>query len=173
MAGCGACGSTIIFGGATVGNLRFCNAKCAQRGQLLIASKQIPDDLVRAKAGDVFRGRCPVCKGAGPVDVQMSYRIFSALLLTRWSSRSRISCRSCGRNQQLLDALYCLGLGWWGFPWGLIMTPVQITRNLARAFASEPQQPSQNLENAVRIWLASSPAAAQTPATQLAGKLTS
>lgn len=172
MARCGACSSTIIFGGAKAGSQQFCNNNCLQRGQLLAASRQLPDDLVRAKTAEIYRGVCPKCQGPGPVDVQMSYRIWSALFMTQWVSRTKIACRSCGRKQQFLDTLFCLFLGWWGFPWGLIMTPVQISRNLGKMFGSETLEPSPNLENAVRIWLASNPGALQSPAWQAAGKLT-
>jgi hypothetical protein len=45
--------------------------------------------------------------------------------------------------------------GWWGFPWGLIMTPVQLGRNLIGALGgSEAAAPSPELEKMVRTMLA-------------------
>lgn len=157
MAACGACGTTILFGGAKLGDERYCNGRCAQRGQLLSISRQIPPDVVGNSVSKVHRGACPKCHGPGPVDVHTSYRVWSALVLTRWQSSPQISCRSCGVKAQLGDALFSLVLGWWGIPWGLILTPVQIVRNLAGAMKNESETgPSPKLENAVRISLAAS-----------------
>jgi hypothetical protein len=157
MAACNACGTTILFGGATVGEARYCNARCAQRGQLLSISQRIAPDVVTDAVSRVFHGACPKCKGPGPVDVHTSYRVYSMLFLTRWQSLPLIACRSCGVKAQLGDALFSLVLGWWGFPWGLIMTPVQVTRNVAGAIRNRTEAgPSPELETAVRVWLASS-----------------
>jgi hypothetical protein len=164
MAACNACGTTILFGGATVGEARYCNARCAQRGQLLLISRRIAPDVVTGAVSKVFHGACPKCKGPGPVDVHTSYRVYSVLIMTRWQSLPLIACRSCGVKAQLGDALFSLVLGWWGFPWGLIMTPVQVTRNIAGAIRNRTEAgPSPELETAVRVWLAGS--AVNQPAT--------
>jgi len=95
----------------------------------------------------------------------MSYRVWSALIITHWESRTQVSCRSCGRKAQLGDALFSLVLGWWGFPWGLIFTPVQIARNIGAALShSSDAGPSPKLENAVRVMLGSQ-AVSRTAAT--------
>ena len=155
MARCDACGTTILFGGATINNMRFCNQRCAQRGQLIMISRSIPPDVVRKSIDDLYRGACPRCGGPGPIDVRMSYRIWSALLLTQWNNRPHVCCRSCGVKSQLGDTLFSLALGWWGFPWGLIMTPVQITRNITAMVKDRGESgPSAQLENVVRIGLA-------------------
>jgi hypothetical protein len=47
-------------------------------------------------------------------------------------------------------------LGWWGFPWGLIMTPVQIGKNIFGIVKSpDDSKPSEKLENLVRANIAS------------------
>ena len=159
MAACGACGTTILFGGTKLGEARYCNARCAQRGQLLSLSQQIPRDVVVNSVSTIFHGTCPKCSGPGPIDVYRSYRVWSALLMTRWQTFVHASCRSCGVKAQLGDALFSFVLGWWGFPWGLIMTPVQVTRNLAGAMRnSKATGPSPELETIVRIRLAASAA---------------
>ena len=157
MATCGSCGTTVLFGGATIGQTRYCNAKCAQRGQILTYSQQIAPDVVRDSVSRVHRGACPRCNGPGPVDVHASYRVWSALILTKWQSFQHVACRSCGMKAQLGDTLFSLALGWWGFPWGLVMTPVQVARNIG-AMLKNPSEsgPSPRLENAVRVSLASS-----------------
>lgn len=164
MAACGSCGSTILFGGAKVGNAKYCNGKCARSGQLLALSHQIPNDVVQRSVGDVYRGVCPHCKGPGPVDVHHSYRVYSFLVVTRWENRYRVSCRSCGRKRQFGDMALSLVAGWWGIPWGLVMTPVQVGRNISAMLKGGSENgPSPKLERAVRIGLAANAVQQQSP----------
>ena len=157
MARCDYCGSRILFGGARDGDLRFCNARCQQTGTLLKISRQIPDDVIQKRLWEVHQGRCPVCQGNGPVDVHTSHQVWSALVVTTWKSQPRISCRRCGIKSQVQGLLISLVAGWWGFPWGLIFTPVQIVRNLGGLFnGPEPMKPSAQLEKLVRMNVASS-----------------
>ncbi len=130
MAKCGFCGSSILLGGVTSGGQRFCNQRCLTNAYALSVSKQIPPDVIDRQMEEVFRGNCPKCRGPGPVDVHKVHRVWSAVVLTRWSTASQVSCRSCGLKSQAGAALFSAALGWWGFPWGLILTPVQITRNV-------------------------------------------
>lgn len=155
MAKCDSCGSIIVFGGKRIGSQRFCSDTCVAKGQLLAQAQRVPEEAVQREVWSVHLGLCPKCTGSGPVDVHSSYRIWSAVILTRWISAQQISCRACGRKSQLLAILYSAVLGWWGFPYGLIMTPVQIVRNLA-AMGRAPTVgvPSPRLENLVRLRLA-------------------
>jgi hypothetical protein len=164
MAKCGYCGATIVFGGSRIGDQRYCNAACAQRGKFLALSRQLPDAVVNQQVLAVFQGRCPKCGGSGPVDVHTSYKVYSFLILTRWVNTPQVSCRPCGVKKQMAGAAISLFLGWWGFPWGLIMTPVQIGRNLAGAFSSaDPARPSDKLERLVRVNIAAKAAQAPQP----------
>ena len=164
MAACGSCGSTILFGGASVGNAKYCNAKCARSGQLLALSNQIPNDVVHRSLHEVYRGMCPHCKGPGPVDVHQSYRVYSLVLMTRWENLQKVSCRRCGVKTQLGNMAISLVAGWWGFPWGLIMTPVQIGRNISAMLkGGQEDGPSPKLERAVRISLAGNAIQQQAP----------
>ena len=165
MAKCDYCGTTIIFGGTREGELRFCNENCLNAGVVLAVSQQLPDDLIQKKVWEVHQGNCPRCEGRGPVDVHTSYRVYSALVYSSWSSRPHISCRSCGIKSQLGDVVFCLVLGWWGFPWGLIVTPIQVVRNLfGVARGPDPTKPSPQLEKLVRLGIASQ--VATTPANE-------
>lgn len=160
MAKCDYCGSTILFGGKRDANGRFCNQKCQQRGAMLAVSRQVPESEVQQQMWSIHQGACPKCKGAGPVDVHMSYKVWSALLITRWSSQAQVSCRSCGVKSQAADAAFSLVLGWWGFPWGLVMTPIQIGRNVHGMLSFESSTPSPQLEKAVRMSMAAKAAPA-------------
>lgn len=174
MAKCDNCGSTILFGGKRQGNLRFCNARCAGQGALLAISQQVPQNIVSESVLKVHQGPCPKCGGSGPVDVHVHHRVMSALVITSWRSTPQISCRSCGTKAQLIDTGVSLLLGWWGFPWGLIFTPVQIVRNITGMLRGpDPLQPSPQLEKSVRMSIASQAVARQkaqpaaTPAAPL------
>lgn len=155
MAKCSYCGSTLLFGGVKEGDRRFCNAECHQGGQLLDLASQLPDGQVREHVQAVHQGSCPLCDGPGPVDVHTGYRVWSAVILTSWKNTPRVSCTSCGRKNQLRDGLFSLLVGWWGFPWGLVMTPVQLLRTLAAmSRPPDPYAPSPELERMVRLALA-------------------
>jgi hypothetical protein len=155
MAKCGYCGTTIIFGGVKENGLRFCNSECHQKGHVLILAGRIPKDLVEDQAGKIHRGLCPRCQGNGPVDVHTSYRVYSVLVYTSRRSIQNVCCRSCGIKSQIRETLFSLVVGWWGFPWGLIMTPVQISRNIAGMLRGpDDVKPSDKLEDVVRIGIA-------------------
>jgi hypothetical protein len=155
MAKCDYCSSTIIFGGKRDANGRFCNKKCQGRGALLAISRQLPDSDVQDRVWKVHQGLCPKCSGAGPVDVHVSHTVWSALILTSWSSAPQLSCRSCGIKSQAVGAAFSLALGWWGFPWGLVVTPIQIGRNFfSMSRPPEPSKPSPQLEKIVRMTIA-------------------
>jgi hypothetical protein len=155
MASCAYCNSMILFGGRKQGDLRFCDAKCEQRGVLALVANQLPADAVAKHLGEVHGGSCPKCGGDGPVDVHTSYKVWSALVMTQWSSNPSVCCRSCGTKQRIVDTLSSALLGWWGFPWGILMTPVQVGRNVVGFFGGpDPAEPSAALEKIVRLQLA-------------------
>ena len=154
MAACSACGSTILFGGKANGDLRFCNTRCQSKGSLIILARRLPPDLVKERTRSVYHGACPKCQGPGPVDVHVSYRIWSAVFLTSWKNTPRVSCRPCGVKSQLGDAAFSLFLGWWGIPWGLLITPVQIIRNIVAVVkGSSADGPSASLERMIGLAL--------------------
>jgi len=155
MAKCAACSRTIIMGGVRDGDARYCNRKCHENGYLLRVAQHVPESVVQEHLAQIHGGLCPRCSSSGPVDVHESHRVWSALVVTSWRNTPHVCCRSCGRKAQLGDAAFSLFLGWWGFPWGLVMTPVQIIRNLAGLFKTpDPYRPSPKLAEMVRIRLA-------------------
>jgi DNA-directed RNA polymerase subunit RPC12/RpoP len=155
MAKCDYCGSTILFGGKRQDELRFCNANCSARGALIALSRQVPENVVDESVMRVHQGLCPMCGGSGPVDIHVHHKVWSAIFLTSWKSTPQISCRGCGVKSQLGDAALSLVLGWWGFPWGLVLTPVQVGRNVVGIFRSpDPAKPSAQLEKVIRMNIA-------------------
>ncbi len=155
MASCRYCSTTILFGGVQDGNDRFCNNQCYQSYLLISIAQQIPPHLVREQVNAIHQGLCPKCGGSGPVDLYRVYKVWSAFFLTSWSHTPQISCRSCATRSQAGGIAFCLVLGWWGIPWGLIFTPVQVIRNLiAMCRSPNPLYPSPELENFVKVHLA-------------------
>ena len=64
-------------------------------------------------------------------------------------------CRRCGVKIRIRSLFSCGLLGWWGFPWGVLGTPIQLTRNFVGLFSGpRPEHPSAELENIVRVDLA-------------------
>jgi hypothetical protein len=156
MAKCGYCGSTIIMGGVRAGDQRFCNKKCHQNAYILSITKNVPPDVLERKVEEVWRGNCPKCRGLGPIDVHKVYEVWSALVLTRWTTKAQVSCHSCAIKQQLGGSAFSLAFGWWGFPWGLVLTPVQITRNvIGMSRGPDRSKPSDSLRRAVLVGLGS------------------
>ena len=169
MKKCAYCRSTILLGGKKDGSLDYCNTRCQQRGALIARSRSLPEADVRQAVMSLHQGLCPMCHGPGPVDVHVSHRVWSLVVVTGWMSRPQVCCQACGTRAKLMDSAFCLVCGWWGIPWGLLMTPVQIGRNLyGLARQPDPSQPSAALENAVRLHIAAQTLA--NPAAQAVRK---
>ena len=150
MAKCASCGTIIVFGGKKQGDLRFCSDKCYGQKVFLQTASQVPEDVVRRRVEEVHLGTCPICKGRGPCDAHTSYRVWAFFRISRWYSVAQISCRSCGVKSQLKSIAFSFFLGWWS-PFGLIMTPVQIIRNIMEIKSNQPLlRPSPRLEQLVR-----------------------
>jgi hypothetical protein len=151
MARCANCGRTIAFGGIKDGERKFCGKPCRDRAHLSEASTQLPDEFVFEKAQEVHGGNCPKCGGAGPVDVHTSHTVWSAGLITRWAYKTEVCCRACDAKAKLRATAFSGLLGWWGFPWGLLMTPAQIIRNIGGLVTrQDPSKPSGQLVELVR-----------------------
>jgi len=156
MAVCRYCSTTILFGGLTVGDHVYCDERCQESARLLQLSGKIYPDQVQKKAAELHRRNCPQCGGPGPTDVHRAHRIRSALFRSKWDSTPLLCCRRCARKAQWRGLGTSMLLGWWNIPWGVLMTPVQIFRNLKGLFAGpSPKRPSIELEKLARVGLAS------------------
>ena len=168
MARCGACGTIILFGGVTSGGLTFCNNECAANGYLAATMPMVPENVVEQHSRDLHGGACPECQSPGPIDVHVSHRIVSFVVMTRWSTHPHICCRACARQHNWSAIASSSLLGWWGFPWGILGTPVQIMRNFREIFRSSAVEPSEALREHVRAVLAA--CALQEMESQAAGQ---
>jgi hypothetical protein len=159
---CDGCGTTVLFGGERDGDRLFCGEQCRDHQYLAEVADTVPDDRVDAEVARVRQGPCPRCGGSGPVEAHTSYSVWSAIAVTSSSSHHHVVCRSCGNRERLLDAGFSLLCGWWGFPNGLLVTPVQIARNLAGLFwRPDATKPSSRLRSQVRLGLAAAAVEAQ------------
>jgi hypothetical protein len=165
MVSCAACGQTILFGGKRQGDLRFCGKKCLAKGAPPSDRVFVPESLVGPRVWQIWTGRCPECHGPGPIDVHQSYRVWSGLFMTSYTTRINICCTACGTRARWKDTAFSVLFGWWAIPWGPIWTVIQITRNLAALLRAElPTTPSALLSEVVRFQLSvehSAPASAQ------------
>jgi hypothetical protein len=158
MATCAFCGNMILFGGIKEGELRFCNAICQSNGSVLTAAATVPEAAAQDLARQIHFGPCPRCKGPGPVDIHNSHWVWSAVVFSRWGSQRHVSCRHCAFKSQVGNLVFSAGLGWWGFPWGFVLTPVQVVRNvIGIASPPDPSMPSARLVQLARVQLVSQP----------------
>lgn len=155
MPRCSSCGTVIVFGGVREDDARYCNEKCRGQGFLAAVARQIPEELVAQRLEEVHQGACPKCGGPGPIDVHTAHTIWSAVWFTSLKQKPQVSCRACGIKAGFGGILFCGIFGWWGFPWGFLLTPVQIIRNVVGIFSPpDPDLPTEKLENVVRGHLA-------------------
>lgn len=160
MTKCQQCHSRILFSPTHANGFVFCSASCSSA--YLPTRVPIPDAVLAQRVTEVYNASCGRCGRTGPVDAQVSHWVWSAVLFTRWGSTITVSCRTCARVTVGLRLLVSLLVGWWGCPWGLIVTPVQVARNIAALFSnSGANGPSPLLRDLVRAELAASYLAGQ------------
>ncbi len=92
-------------------------------------------------------------RAPGPLDLRRSHWVWSAFIVTRWKTDQHIECAPCGRLRQAKAMGFSLLAGWWGVPFGLILTPVQLVRN-AIALLQSDKRPSADFERLMRLELA-------------------
>ena len=144
MASCLHCGQIVVWGGVKKNGLTFCGEACchAERWRHV----DVPEYLIRKNAIDMHRANCSHCGGPGPVDVHHAYRVMSFLIFSHYGTLTKFSCGSCATKFKLGALLTTLILGWWGIPWGLLLTPIYLIRNAyALVKPVSPDRPSDAL----------------------------
>ncbi|MBN3817593.1 hypothetical protein G3N57_13670 [Paraburkholderia sp. Se-20369] len=155
MAECSNCGKTFFVGGRSIDGHRYCGATCAHRHPVLVAAERLPAVTVNRYVDDCRYGPCPVCRRDGrPIDVHATHRVVSLIFVTQWATRRHVCCRRCGRKKQAVALLMSAVCGWWGLPWGIVLTPIQIARNLLGFARREPRTATEQFERVVRRKLA-------------------
>ena len=137
MARCRNCKGFVLFGGETDGEHVYCRKKCLEQDVLRETSEMIPQDLLDERVHAVHQGSCPKCKSEGPVDVHQSYSLWTILYVTRLNTQLHLCCRGCARRTQFGAVIKSVLFGIWG-PFGILLTPVQILRNLVGMIGGPP-----------------------------------
>ena len=153
---CPTCGKTVLFGGVKDAKRRYCSKKCYEADEINRVAAQIPNEHVERLAHELRNGICPKCKGHGPIDIHKSHSVYSVIIYTKYETHELLLCKKCATKQQTIDLIASLLLGWWGIPFGLIITPIQIIRNVI-SMSQNPgiNGPSDDLKERARLILAS------------------
>ena len=73
---------------------------------------------------------CPYCRNPNKkINATITYTVQSFLIVTTSKKAIKIGCPECLEKQNKEAILSTAVLGWWGFPWGIINTPIYIWRN--------------------------------------------
>jgi hypothetical protein len=138
MARCRTCKGFVLFGGKTDGDYRYCTQKCLDEDLLRETGEMLPQDLLDERVHAVHQGRCPTCKkDQGSVDVHWAYSLWTFIYFTQTRSHQLLCCRSCARQAQFWASVKSILLGVWG-PIGILITPVQILRNIGAMIGGPP-----------------------------------
>jgi hypothetical protein len=131
----------------------------AERGCSLqeITTVDIRDEMVMTHAMAIRNGECPKCRRRDSVvELRTEHWVWSAIFLTRFGRRTALICRACGRSRNLRALGKCALLGWWGIPFGLLITPYKIFANLGELLSRDRPEPSASLRDLARARLAAS-----------------
>ena len=152
---CPSCGNSVLFGGIKEGNKRYCSKKCFQLDEINRIAAKIPDNIVDALVVKLHDGHCPKCHGAGPIDIHKSYSIYSVVIYTKWKTIEHLLCKKCATKQQVSDLAGSLLLGWWGIPFGILITPIISLSNVIAMMKSPGKKgPTKSLKRWARTMLA-------------------
>lgn len=152
---CPSCGTTVLFGGVKEGKKRYCSKQCHSDDVVFRLAETIPADQVDALAAEIHSGDCPKCGSDGPVDVHRSYSIYSLIYISSWRTKEHVVCKKCATKKQVTGLISSFFLGWWGVPFGLLMTPVMLVSNIAALFKNPGLNgPSEALRQSASVILA-------------------
>jgi hypothetical protein len=156
MSKCATCGKSIIAGGIRDHGFRFCSKPCHQRKASYIAKmRAIPDAVVKIEVEKIRHMRCARCKKNSGVEMHKSAFVWSMIFMTRFGEHKHVCCKTCALKSQAMDTVRTALFGWWGIPFGLIMTPISIVSNVSQMIITARRtQPSSALSEFARERLA-------------------
>jgi hypothetical protein len=154
MAICDFCGASHRGGHVRVGCYRFCTQSCADRGRILETLDLFPNSAINTYVENTRTGTCAECGAQALSNIHKSYRIYSVLIYTSWKTLIHYCCQRRGRRHQASAILFSSLLGWWGFPFGILVTPWFIVKNIIEMMRSDDRA-SNDLERIRKLELAS------------------
>lgn len=134
MKKCSTCNKRILFGSKKVLTEIYCTSKCQEVGLRNASVGFLSEETLLGRLKSLHQGACPKCNGVGPNDIQTHYSIWSLIYITSHKSVPEVCCKSCGIKKKLGGLFFSLFFGWWGIPFGIILTPIQIIRNIIALF---------------------------------------
>ncbi|MCJ8312244.1 MAG: hypothetical protein HRU38_08380 [Saccharospirillaceae bacterium] len=137
---CATCNSFIIFPGKKAGKRKYCNQHCFDMDKLGRISDDVSDTDAISRANIIKVSSCPTCQQTKALEIYKSYFVYSIILFTSWKTISELSCRSCAKKQQATNLTISSLAGWWGFPFGLIVTPIIIGANIVALIKKTDQE---------------------------------
>lgn len=153
---CDFCKNSARFSALLDEGQRFCSKSCLRNARLLEVAEEISQEEILGHASLIKNGACPECRQlTSRTEVRRYYRVWSVGIFTQRTDRAHICCHACARKTNFGSLVFCMLFGWWGIPWGIIMTPVQIIANITEMFRplSDPV-PSEALLQAAKLDLA-------------------
>ena len=154
MKKCSTCNKRIAIGGDVFGEKIFCGEKCRNTGLLAASEDLIPEDVIYYHVDSIHTGSCPKCGGEGPNDLQKHYKIWSVIIFTSFKEIPEVCCRKCGIRKKAGGVLFSGLFGWWGFPVGILLTPVLVILNFFGLFSlPKAGKPSKRLSKSIRMEL--------------------
>jgi len=152
---CSTCGSSILFGGKKAGSRKYCSKKCLNADEVGRISDSVTDNQVDDLVVQIRGSACPSCKNEGGLEMFKSYFVYSVIILTSWKEKPELSCKPCAKKRQIKDLFASFFLGWWGIPFGLIVTPIILIMNgVALIVDPSKKHPSKAIKERARLLIA-------------------
>ncbi len=152
---CPTCSKTILFGGIKEGDKKYCSKQCHEEGEINRIAESFSDQTIEVFSTEIYNGTCPECGGSGPIDVHKSYFVYSFLISTNYQTNENVLCKKCATKKQWGDLIRSFFVGWWGLPFGLIITPIMIIANIIAMFQNPHLKgPTKALNERSRLLLA-------------------
>ncbi len=153
MQRCPMCNSVILFRGFWKHDIRFCSSQCYE-SRFLSSIVREHQSLIEVLVANMHESACPMCNGPGPIDVRLSYWVWTFIFYAEWSTRSHVSCLRCGNSTKWLAIVYSLVLGGWS-PIGIFFVPLQVGKNLVSLCNSQKNEsPSKQLTQRIELAVA-------------------
>jgi hypothetical protein len=79
----------------------------------------------------------------------MVNQVISFLVATTYSKKLKVACPRCLNRAHISASTLTALAGWWGFPWGLIRTPMALYRNMRSRRTNHWPEPNDYLRSFV------------------------
>lgn len=93
---------------------------------------------------------CPICNSKSQkLNATLISTVKSFLIITSYKRELKIACPNCLIKELDKAIISTALLGWWGFPWGIIKTPMYIYYNFDSKKEAHNQMPNNELRSFV------------------------